>query len=65
MQESDILYETGDFYVILDQEGYGIYKNGVTHAKRRGIVGFSIGLDQAKALAHDIAERDEAKRRSA
>lgn len=62
MQESDILYETGDFYIVRESKGYVIYKSGVTHATRRGIVGLSLGLERAKSMARDIAERDEAKR---
>ena len=50
MQESDIVYENGNFWVGKTRTAYEVYEIGLTHSKRRDIIGLSLpnALNRAK-----------------
>lgn len=56
MREEDILYQAGDFWVCKapnPNHGFEVYRDGVTHATRCAIIGYTgdEGLAKAKAEA--------------
>lgn len=43
MEESDILYENGNYWVcrsLTSKKGYEVYHNTITHSKRCAIIGY-------------------------
>lgn len=52
MKESDILYESGDYWIARTprRKGFEVYKIGATHSTRCAIIGYEgqKGLDLAK-----------------
>jgi len=53
MKESEILYETGDFWVCKSRthKGYDVFESGVTHSKRVAQVSGENALRKASAEA--------------
>ncbi len=51
MRESDILYQSGPYWVCRKGKGFEVYKDGVTHSVRVASIGFEgeKGLQRAKA----------------
>ena len=49
IKSSDILYETGDYWVLKVKTGYEVYKNGLTHSVRCAQIGYKgqVGLTKA------------------
>lgn len=47
---SDVLYESGDYWILRTSKGLEIYQTGTTHSIRRGQVGHSeeVSLEHAK-----------------
>ena len=48
-KEKDIAYEKGDYWVLRVKHGYEVYKKGITHSTRCGIIGYTgeWGLNRA------------------
>lgn len=48
---SDIVYESGKFFVLPCDYGFEVWESGITHAKRCAQIGWhgDVGLDKAKA----------------
>jgi len=51
---SDIVYETGDYWVMKVKTGFEVYKVGATHSTRCAIIGWTgkNGLNKAIAEAN-------------
>ena len=51
-KSEDIVYEQGDYFVLPadGKEGFEIWKSGITHATRCGVIGWEgqKGVDRAK-----------------
>ena len=63
MRESDILYETGVFWVCRARDGrkgYEVYRVGVTHSTRCAIIGYESeeGVRRARAEADKRAKAE-------
>ena len=49
MKESDIIYESGAYWVLRVPKGFEVYKNTSTHAERCAQIGASYGVQRAIA----------------
>lgn len=51
MNPSDIVYESGRYFIRRIPKGYEVYRMGITHAERCATIGYmgQVGLDRAKA----------------
>jgi len=58
MTEEDILYENGDYWVCKEKSWYEVYKNGITHATRCAIIGYTGEVGLTKAI-HECNKRAE------
>jgi hypothetical protein len=59
MQESDIIFESGNYWIFdAKQKGFEVYKTGITHSTRCAQIGWTgqVGLDRAK---QEIKRRQE------
>lgn len=59
MRESEILFQRGDYWICRapkPRKGFEIYRDGVTHATRCGVIGFEGEEGMARAKA-EIARR--------
>ena len=57
MRESDIMHETGDYWVSRDRASYTVWKNGVTHSTSDSAYpktpdGLSIAIARCNYLAN-------------
>ena len=45
-----IVYDVGDYFVVMSEKGYEVYKTGATAATRVAVIGYKgqKGLDRAK-----------------
>lgn len=60
-KESDIVFEKGDYWVLDKKEkGFEVYKIGITHSTRVGIIGYlgEKGINRAKEHIEYMIERD-------
>jgi hypothetical protein len=58
LKESDILHESGAYWVTHAKHGYEVFKTGVTHSTRCAIIGYEGKNGLERAI-------DECKRRAA
>ena len=64
MRESDILYQTGPYWVCKgDYHGYEVHRDGMTHATRCAIIGYTgtKGLELAMREADKRAALDTSR----
>jgi len=60
-REKDIVLEDGDYFVIRVPKGFEVYRCGITHATRCGIIGrYSLtkALEYAKGMIERHRNRD-------
>jgi len=60
-KESDILYESKNYWVRGTENSYEVYKIGLTHSTRCAIIGKSLGLNRAieECLRRENKESDQ------
>ncbi len=51
IKESDIVYESGEHWVLKIKSGFEVYKNGVTHSTRCAEIGWKGEKGLNKAIA--------------
>ncbi len=56
LQESDIVYQQGGFWAVKTLKGFEIYKDGVTHAVRCAVIGFT-GVEGLRRVKAEIERR--------
>lgn len=56
---NDIQYETRDFFVKSDPNGYGVYRQGITHATRVAIFGTFSPAYYDRAIADCMRRQEE------
>lgn len=58
MNLKDIVFESGNYFVLKAKHGFEIYKSGTTHSTRCAIIGYEgeIGMDKA---IREILKRKE------
>lgn len=64
LKESDIVYEKGDYWVMLTAKlTYEVYKTGITHSTRCAQIGYKgeVGLQRAKLEIDRRIAEDHAK----
>ena len=49
LKESDILYQRGSFWLVKENGGWNVYRDGIAHATQCAFVGESYGIERAKA----------------
>ena len=60
MKIQEIVYESGDYYVVRVAKGFEVYKNSATCGTRCAVIGYlgDKGLQRAKQEIERRAERD-------
>lgn len=50
MKLKDIIFESGNYFVLKAKHGFEVYKNGITHSTRCAIIGYEGEIGIAKAI---------------